>query len=257
MMKWVRRILITLILLYLGVLAAAFFAQRNFIYFPPNNYHVPPETMAEIKTESGLVGWYSAAKHDRPTVMVFHGNASYMDSNLYIYQDLQAAGYGVWAVGYAGYPGNSGTAAQENIVAGAAEQVVALQELGVTKIVFYGTSLGSGVAAQLALKHEPDLLILDAPFYSMTDMSRRHMPFLPTSLLLKDKWESGKTLEEMDLPLIWIHGTRDRIVPISQGQKLYDSYDGPKSGHVIRGANHINTWLNGGKDYVLNALETL
>ena len=83
------------------------------------------------------------------------------------------------------------------------------------------------------------------------------MPFLPTSLLLKDKWESGKTLEEMDLPLIWIHGTRDRIVPISQGQKLYDSYDGPKSGHVIRGANHINTWLNGGKDYVLNALETL
>jgi len=170
MMKWVRRILITLVLLYIGVTAAAFFAQRKFIYFPPNGYHAPPANMTEIKTESGMIGWYSPAKDGRPTVMVFHGNASYMDTNLYIYRDLQAA----------------------NIVAGAAEQYEALKSRGVSKIIYYGTSLGSGVAVQLATKHKPDMLILDAPFYSMTDMSRRHMPFLPTNLLLKDKWEDSR-----------------------------------------------------------------
>lgn len=255
MVKWVRRILIALILIYVVITAVAFFAQRSFIYFPPNTYHAPPDNMAEIKTKSGLIGWYSPAKDNRPTVMVFHGNASYMDTNLYIYRDLQAAGYGVWAVGYSGYPGNAGKAAQSHIVAGAAEQYEALKSRGVSKIIYYGTSLGSGVAAQLSARHEPDFLILDAPFFSMTDMSRRHMPFLPTSLLLKDKWESGQALEDKTIPLIWIHGTQDRIVQISQGQKLYDSYGGPKSAHIISGANHINTWLNGGRDIVLNGIE--
>lgn len=257
MMKWVRRILITVLIFYSVIVAAIYFMQRSFIYFPPNIYHAPPANMAEIKTPSGMTGWYSAAKEGRPTVMVFHGNGSSIDSNMHIFRDLQAAGYGVWSVGYSGYPGNSGTAAQDNIVAGAAEQYEALKARGVTNIVFYGTSLGSGVAAQLAAKHEPDLLIMDAPFYSMTDMTRRHMPLLPTRLLLKDKWESGKALKHKAIPLIWIHGTHDRIVQISQGQKLYDSYGGPKSGHIIPGANHINTWLNGGREIVLTALDPL
>ena len=257
MINWVRRILIALVFLYLGIAAAAFFAQRKFIYFPPNDYHTPPANMTEIKTESGLIGWYSPARDGRPTVMVFHGNASYMDTNLYIYRDLQAAGYGVWAVGYSGYPGNSGTPTQAKIVAGAAQQYQALRARGVSNIIYYGTSLGSGVAVQLAAQHKPDLLILDAPFNSMTDMSRQHMPFLPTKLLLKDTWESGQTLDQMNLPLIWIHGTQDRIIHISQGQKLYDGYNGPKSGHIIPGANHINTWFNGGREIVMNALDGL
>ena len=255
MMKWVRRILITLILLYLGVLAAAFFAQRNFIYFPPNNYHAPPANMAEIKTPSGMTGWYSAAHDGRPTVMVFHGNASYMDTNLYIFRDLQAAGYGVWAVGYSGYPGNAGPAAQANIVAGAAEQYELLKARGVTNIIYYGTSLGSGVAAQLALRHEPEILILDAPFNSMSDMARYRMPILPTGILLKDTWRSDKVLKELDIPLIWFHGTKDRVIPISQGQKLYDGYNGPKTALVIPGSNHFNTWHNGGREVVLSALK--
>jgi len=138
---------------------------------------------------------------------------------------------------------------------GASQQYAALKARGVSNIIFYGTSLGSGVAAQLALRHAPELLILDAPFNSMSDMARRHMPFLPTGLLLKDKWKSDQALAQMDVPLIWIHGTQDKIVEIAQGQKLYDGYSGPKSDHIITGANHINTWLNGGREIVLSALE--
>jgi len=257
MMIWTRRILIAIILTYVVITAVAYFAQRNFIYFPPNDYHAPPDNMTVIKTKSGQIGWYSAAKEGRPTVMAFHGNASYMDTNLYIYRDLQAAGYGVWVVGYSGYPGNAGTPTQANIVAGAAEQYEALRSRGVSNIIYYGTSLGSGVAVQLAKQHGPDVLILDAPFNSMTDMARYLMPILPTGLLLKDTWRSDKTLEELEMPLIWIHGTRDKVIPISQGQKLYDGYQGPKTALVIPNSNHFNTWHNGGREIVLTALETL
>ena len=103
----------------------------------------------------------------------------------------------------------------------------------------------------------PDLLILDAPFNSMSDMVRRHAKFLPTGLLLQDTWKSHRALKDVDMPLIWIHGTSDSIVEISQGQKLYDGYNGPKAAHKLPGSHHTNNWLNGGKEIVLNALETL
>ena len=121
-------------------------------------------------------------------------------------------------------------------------------------IIFYGTSLGSGVAAQLTAKHQPSLLVMDAPFNSILDMGRKQVPWLPVSLLMKDKFQSDKAIAGLKVPLIWIHGTADRIVPIAQGQKLYDGYEGPKSAHVIEGGQHTNLWFLGGRDIVLGAL---
>jgi len=107
MMIWFRRIFIAFSILYVTLSAVVFFAQRKFLYYPPNDYHEPPANMTEVHTKSGTLGWYSPARNGQPTVMIFHGNASYMDTNLYIFRDLQAAGYGVWVVGYSGYPGRA------------------------------------------------------------------------------------------------------------------------------------------------------
>ena len=139
----------------------------------------------------------------------------------------------------------------------AIEQYDHLSNMGIQKIAFYGTSLGSGVAAQLASHRQPDLLILDAPFNSVSDMAKRQVPFLPTSILLKDTWRSDEALRGLNMPLIWIHGTADGVIPVSQGEKLYTAYTGPKTSLVISGANHINTWLNGGSKVVLEALNKL
>lgn len=257
-MIWLHRIILTALLLYIGLAAIACFAQRKLIYFPPNFYNPPPAEMVEVRTASGALGWYSPASDGRPTVMVFHGNASSIDSNMHIFRDLQAAGYGVWSVGYPGFPGLEGTPTQGHLVAAAIEQYEHLQGIeGVKNIVFYGTSLGAGVAAQLAAEHQPQLLAVDAPFNSVLDMARKQMPILPTSVLLKDKWRSDKALVGLDVPLIWIHGTADRVIPIAQGQKLYDGYSGPKTAHILPGAEHHNTWLNGGREAILTALGEL
>ena len=257
MMKWPRRILITLVIIYVGITAIAFLAQRSFLYFPTEFYELPPAGFVEVKTDEGILGWHSAAKDGRPTVMVFHGNASSIDSNMHIFRDFRAAGYGIWSVGYPGYPGNEGSPTQTKIVNAAAAQYETLRQQGVTDIIFYGTSLGSGVAAQLSAKYEPDLLILDAPFNSVLDIAKKQAPILPTTLLLKDKWQSDIALKDVNAPLIWIHGTADRVIPIAQGQKLYDGYGGPKTALIISDANHINTWVNGGREAVLTALNKL
>lgn len=257
MLIWTRRILLLALSLYLILLVIAYFGQRKLIYFPSGHYQPPPAGWTEVQTEDGFLGWHSPAREGLPTLMIFHGNGSAIDSNMHIFRDLQAAGYGVWSVGYPGYPGNSGTPTQANIIAAARQQHKALKEQGVSDIIFYGTSLGSGVAAQLAAELMPELLILDAPFNSIADIAAQQMPLLPTRLLLRDKWESDRALQGLSVPLIWIHGTADQIVHISQGQKLFDGYEGPKSGHIIPGAHHTNTWLNGGREIVLDALRAL
>ncbi len=262
-MTWLKRIVLAALMLYLLLGAAVFSFQRKLLYFPPSLYLTPtavgvPE-MKEIRGGSG--GWYAPPKESNgKVVMVFHGNGSAVYSNHDIFRDLMNAGYGVWSVGYPGYPANSeflGNPSEKNLVDEAIKQYEHLVISYKTKpenIIFYGTSLGSGVAAQLAAKHKPALLIMDAPFNSVLDMGRKQMPWLPVSLLMKDKFESDKALANLDVPMIWIHGTADRIIPLSQGQKLYDGYSGPKSAHIIEGGQHTNLWFLGGREIVLEAL---
>jgi len=95
---------------------------------------------------------------------------------------------------------------------------------------------------------------MDAPFNSTLDMAKLKTPFLPVTLLMKDKFRSDLALQNYNGPLIWTHGTNDRIIPIAQGQKLYDGYDGPKTAHVFDGGRHTNLWGLGGRDIVLARL---
>ena len=258
-MRWLKRIALIALTLYLILATAVFMLQRKMLYLPPNLYLTPTAVgvpqMMEIKEGAG--GWYAPpADPNGKVVMVFHGNGSAIYSNHDIFRDLMENGYGVFSVSYPGYPGSDGQPSQEGMVMAAKTQYewVLAQGIKPDKIIFYGTSLGSGVAAQLTARHQPSLLVMDAPFNSILDMGRKQVPWLPVSLLMKDKFLSDKALAGLKVPLIWIHGTADRIVPIAQGQKLYDGYEGPKSAHVIEGGQHTNLWFLGGRDIVLGAL---
>ena len=260
---------------YLAVTAFVFFTQRSFQYFPPDvyvtpqaagvdmkeiNYSMRPGVGAGINTVPDLTFWYAAPASDTaPVIMFFHGNGSAVYSNSHIFKDLIDAGYGVLSVAYTGYPGSGGLATQEAIVRAAKFQRAWLDSQGIIdeRIVYFGTSLGSGVAAQLTAMKPPALLIMDAPFNSTLDMGKRMMPALPVSLLMKDKFRSDVALKSYDGPMIWMHGVKDRIVPIAQGQKLYDGYDGPKSAHVFEGGYHTNLWGLGGRNIVLERLAAL
>ncbi len=260
-MKWVGMIAAILAVLYIGVLALIYFAQRSMLYFPPDVYLSPSAVnvpMQEIINDAvDVVSWWAPPTSDHgKVVMVFHGNGSAIYSNHDIFRDLINQGHGVLSVGYPGYPGQGGKPTQSGIIDSAEAQYDWVKAQGISKdrIVFYGTSLGSGVAAQLTTRYEPSLLIVDAPFNSTLDMAKRTVKFMPVGLLMKDTFKSDLALSGKSVPMIWMHGTVDTIVPLSQGQKLYDSYSGPKSAHVIEGGQHTNLWSLGGREIVLTAL---
>lgn len=257
--------LIAVFILYVVPLLLVCVFQRRLMYFPPTVYLAPDavnlvqaqEVSRTIATGDSVTGWWLPPESaDGTVVMFFHGNGSAVYSNHDIYRDLHERGYGVYGVGYVGYPGSSGLPNQADIVAGAIEQYdwVLAQGNAPENIVFYGTSLGSGIAAQLALERRPAQLIMEASFNSTLDIGRQSMPVFPVGLFMQDTYRSDQALQHFDVPLIWMHGTDDEVIDLSQGQTLYEAYTGPKSKLIVEGGRHTNLWGLGGREFVFEAL---
>ncbi|MCH8839162.1 MAG: alpha/beta hydrolase [Planctomycetes bacterium] len=50
-------------------------------------------------------------------------------------------------------------------------------------------------------------------------------------------------------PVMIIHGTEDRVVPIEQGEMVFSAAENPKSFHAVRGAGHCETIAVEGRRY--------
>jgi len=62
----------------------------------------------------------------------------------------------------------------------------------------------------------------------MTNVGKKHYPFLPVRFLLKDKFESYKKITNISVPILIIHGKVDKIVPYDMGKKMYELANEPK-----------------------------
>jgi hypothetical protein len=87
------------------------------------------------------------------------------------------------------------------------------------KIVFVGRSIGSGLAAKTASKFQPDLLILETPYYALWDVAEKHYPLIPKQVL-KYPIETYKYLNSYTSPVIVFHGDKDVVVPYQSALKL-------------------------------------
>ena len=87
-------------------------------------------------------------------------------------------------------------------------------------IVIYGRSMGSGFATKLASKNNPRMLVIESPYYSMTKMAKRYIPFMPASLILKFPLRTYKWIQYVECPIKIIHGTSDKLIPYKSSLAL-------------------------------------
>ena len=123
------------------------------------------------------------------------------------------------------------------------------KEINREKIIFFGRSLGSAVAVELALNEKCRALILETPFTSILEMGKKLYPFLPVSLLLKTKYDSLAKIRNIKVPILVMHGDKDALVPFEHGKRLYDMANEPKEFYTIPGAGHNDTHIVGGDEY--------
>jgi len=107
-------------------------------------------------------------------------------------------------------------------------------------IVLYGRSLGSGFAAKLASMNNPRMLILDAPYYSLSKVAKRYLPFMPLSILIKFPMPTYKWLQYVQCPIHILHGTDDKLIPYKTSVKLSKIKPNLTTLHSIIGGGHKN-----------------
>ncbi len=108
------------------------------------------------------------------------------------------------------------------------------------KIILYGRSLGSGVAARIASWNRPRLLILDSPYFSFYHNIKRYAFITPLKWILRYDIRTDQYLQTVTAPVHILHGDQDRLIPYAQSMQLKSLYPDKISLHGIVGAGHNN-----------------
>jgi fermentation-respiration switch protein FrsA (DUF1100 family) len=243
----------------LGALVLIWSLQRRLMYFPIGDVPAPDvvglagATPVSFSTRDRVMlgGWFIAEARQprRLTVLVFNGNAGNRAFRAPLAQALTRQGFAVFLFDYRGFGGNAGVPTELGLMAdsrAAREYVLSRADVDPRRLAFFGESLGSAVAADLAAEFPPAALVLRSPFRSMVEVGRLHYPFLPVRWLLRDRFATIDRIAHIRSPLLVIAGDRDRIVPLTESRRLYDAAPEPKKLVVIPDADHNDDALLAG-----------
>lgn len=246
---------------YATVVLGLFLGQRLLIYQPDRT---APDLAAAglgglaavtLATADGLRlnAWYLAPAPGRPVLAYFHGNGGNIGDRARRLRRFAAAGLGVLMPDYRGYGGNPGRPSEDGLYqdARAALDFLSARAIPAGRVVLWGESLGSGVAVRMAAERAVAAVVLEAPYTSLADLARRSYPWIPTGLLLADRFPSRERIGRVTAPLLVLHGERDAIIPVAQGRALLAAAAGPREGWFSPEAGHNDLEAHGGVEVAL------
>ncbi|QDU97981.1 alpha/beta hydrolase [Lignipirellula cremea] len=223
--------------------------ERGLLYQPQafpaelENRAVPFEEVQFTSADGvKLHGWY--AGHPEPTAVALfcHGNAGNMVSRGNTLAILnQRHRLAVMMFDYRGYGKSECEPFEEGVLADARAARTWLSQrthVPESEILLMGRSLGGAVAVDLAQDGARGL-VLASTFASLPAVAGNAFPFLPTSLLMTERFNSLRKIKKYQGPLLQSHGDADQLIPLEQAQKLFAAAPGKKKTFiVIPGANH-------------------
>ncbi len=247
-----KLVLLKILGVYIAVVLLITVFQRSLQYNPepnppgpPSLYGVPEFTEVTLRTADGLdlLAWYAEPRDDGgPVVAYAHGNAGHIGFRNMRAREFLSRGFGMLLIEYRGFGGNPGRVTEDGLYADGRAGIEWLKEHGVAedRIILYGESIGTGVATKLATEYAAAALILEAPLDSAVSVGKKIYPFLPVGLLMFDRFPNIDRIADIDMPLLVMHGTADRIIPYAFGKRLFDAARQPKTMVTVEGGDHEN-----------------
>jgi pimeloyl-ACP methyl ester carboxylesterase len=232
--------------LYVVALGALYLLQERIIFpgdpLPPGHVFRFNQRFEEVTIP--VAGARLSALHFRqpsPRGLVFfiHGNAGNLETWTSGVDFYRRANYDLFIFDFRGYGKSTGRIESEaQLLADvqAAYDAVAPRYRDVP-IVVYGRSIGTALAAQVAARNDPALLVLVTPYTSLGAIARRMYPWAPGALL-RYPLRTDAALADVRCPILLLHGTHDRLIPIGESRALLARARAPIELVTVDGASH-------------------
>ncbi len=249
-------------LLVASLLLILSLAQERIVFQPPRFFSDPPDGFAKrieyrAADEQRLIAFFiESPTPERGALVCFHGNADLAAWQVAWGNEVaKRTGHSVFLAEYRGYYGLDGHPTYRHSVLDADAAYLAAKTatgLDAGRLSFFGHSLGSAVAAELALRHRPRRLLLQAPFTSARAMGRLIIgrPLLVLwNRLSRVHYDNVAAVARIDAPVSVSHGVRDRIVPVRMGREVYSGARVQGALLIVAAAGHNDLPEQGGEEY--------
>ena len=226
--------LLILLGLVSGLMLLLWWGQERILFQPPafSDTRLEPGRVEYEASDGQLLAGYLVGdpKTAAGVLLCFHGNADLAVWQLDWAREVEKrTGHAVFLAEYRGYMslGGKPTYATTQLDAEAAYRYLR-DSLGIgqRKLAYYGHSLGSAVAAELAAKHPPRALVLQSPFTSARAMARLIVspPFVVAwKTVSRIHFDTEQIVSTLDVPVAVAHGKRDRVVPFRMGLEVHSA----------------------------------
>jgi uncharacterized protein len=243
-----------------GFLCLVWWSQERILFQPPrlDERLVESGRVAyEAADGQSLAGFVVGDPQAAPGVLLcFHGNADLAVWQLEWARSVERyTRYAVFLAEYRGYMSLGGSPTYTNTkldAAAAYDHLVSAYGVDRGHLAYFGHSLGSAVATELAQVHPPAALLLQSPFTSARAMARI-IASLPVVLAWKAisriHFDTRQAVSHLDVPVWVAHGKRDRLVPFRMGVDVYEAAKQKGQLLLVDNASHNDVAEVGGDEY--------
>lgn len=195
-----------------------------------------------------------------PVLLYLHGARWDVMGSASRVRRMQKLGFSVLAIDYRGFGQSSPELPSEAMAyedARAAWAWLARQHPNTQRYIF-GHSLGAAIAIDLAA-HETDEagLIVEGSFTSIRDVvAGMRWGWLPVGPFISQRFDARSKIARIGSKLLVVHGSKDRLIPWTLGQTLFELATTPKRWVLVEGGSHHST-NSLGQDAYRSALNEL
>jgi hypothetical protein len=246
-----------MILIVLGAVAlTVMLFESRFLFYPEREHALRPNAMGlpyedvQVTTSDGvkLHGWFLPHPAPRATVLFFHGNAGNISHRLPKARLLRDLGLHVFLLDYRGYGASEGRVTETGLYRDARAAHAALcsrADVESSRIVCFGESLGGAVAIELATRVPCRALIVESSFTSIPDLAG-DLFFPGVRYLVSARFDSLSRLPHLRVPILFIHGRDDDLIPFKHAERLLEAAHPPKELYAVPGAGHNDVYVVAG-----------
>ncbi|MDZ7715343.1 MAG: alpha/beta hydrolase [Balneolaceae bacterium] len=236
------------LLLYVGFGAFAFFFADSLIFQPPPPSYPNGSNIITLNTSDNeqIAAVYLQHPDAEFTILFSHGNAEDIGLLMPLLKEIQEMGFSVLAYDYRGYGQSTGKASEANSyedINTAYHYLVNEQGIKPQNIIAHGRSLGGALAIDLASQKTVGGLIVESSFITAYRVMT-NIPIYPF-----DQYRNLSKIDQVECPVLFIHGKKDRVIPFWHGKALFDAANEPKEKLWVDNAGHNDLYYTASNKY--------